>query len=231
MAFKINDLDRLKQFAGIITESYADDDELSPAEKALVDKAERDLKAKGIKVKDIDPDKDIASMAKKEKAEDEVVKDTVAKKIEKKEVAKEVAKKADDKKAEEKKEEAKARGRKVGEKTSAMAAWLSANKDATRKSFIDHAVHKHGMSKHHANTLFYGLKKRLQEYYIIAQKIGGRTLAEYSSYDRPQWVMFDNEWAPNVMVFESADKAQSAVSKLVAQGWDGKVEKIVVVAE
>ena len=107
-----------------------------------------------------------------------------------------------------------------------MAAWLASNKAATRKAFIDHAVDKHGMSKHHANTLYYGLKKKLNEFYIVSQKIGGRVLAEYSSFDRPQWVLFENEWAPNVMVFETANKAQAAVIKLVESGWDGKVVKV-----
>lgn len=213
MSFDIKDIKRLQQFAGIIVESSHDnEDDLTPAERELVKKAESDLAKKGIKVKDVDPEKDLEALAKKEE------------KVGKKEPEK--AEKAEKAAA----EEAKKKGRKQSERAGAMLAWLQANKNATRKEFITHAMDKHGMSQHHANTLFYSLKNKLMEYYVVMQPFNGRVIAEHSSADRPQWVQFDNIWAQDAMIFESEVQATEMVIKLIKQGWDSTVKKITVKA-
>lgn len=61
-------IENIRKIAGNpIVESVddGDDEDLSPAEKALADKAESELKKTGIKVKNVDPDKDMSSLAKK----------------------------------------------------------------------------------------------------------------------------------------------------------------------
>ena len=68
------DISRLRALAGVqpLTESYDDDDDdgMSASERELAGKADRDLKKKGIKVANVDPDKDIRSLARRRKAHD-----------------------------------------------------------------------------------------------------------------------------------------------------------------
>jgi hypothetical protein len=212
------DLERLKKLAGVqLNEDFRDnddDDGLTPAERALAKKADTDLAKKGIKVKDVDPDKDLESMAKSEQAKKEA---KVAKKEEKQEPK--VEPKKEEPKAEEKAaEEAKKRGRAAGEKHAAMSKFMADNKGVSRKDFIAHAKEKHGMSQHHANTMYYSMKKKLNEFYVVNNYYNGRVLAEWSSYDRPYWVLFENQWARDAMIFDTEESAQEAVEKMNACG-------------
>lgn len=70
-------LDHIRKIAGLpLTESVAiresdDDEDLSPAERELAAKAEKDLQKKGVKVKNVDPEKDISRLAQKHKKSEE----------------------------------------------------------------------------------------------------------------------------------------------------------------
>ena len=67
------DISRIRALAGVqpLTESYDDDDDgMSASERALLKKAEGDLKKKGVKVKDADPDKDLHALAQRRKAKE-----------------------------------------------------------------------------------------------------------------------------------------------------------------
>ena len=60
------DISRIRALAGVqLNESYDDDgdDGMSASERALLKKAEGDLKKKGVKVKDADPDKDLHALS------------------------------------------------------------------------------------------------------------------------------------------------------------------------
>lgn len=94
------DISRIRALAGVqpINESYDDDDDgMSASERALLNKAESDLKKKGVKVKDADPDKDLHALAQRRKAKDKAKEDA-----EDKEEAESKARAAAEKKAEEK---------------------------------------------------------------------------------------------------------------------------------
>lgn len=216
--FNIKNIKRLQQFAGIVTESFYDNDDedendLSTAEQELIKKAESDLAKKGIKV---DSEEDLMNLVKKQNN------------VEKKEPESITDKETEENKKTINAERTKQRGRKQNERTGAMVAWFQANKNATRKEFITHAMDKHGMSLQHANTLFYSLKKKLTEYYIVVQPFNNRVIAEYSSADRPMWVQFDNIWARDAMIFESESQATEMVINLLKQGWNSVVKKIIV---
>lgn len=111
------DISRIRALAGVqpLTESYDDDgdDGMSASERALLKKAEGDLKKKGVKVKDADPDKDLHALAQRRKAKEKAKEDaedreeaesTAAAAAEKKAEEKEAPKAEDDKEAAPKKE-------------------------------------------------------------------------------------------------------------------------------
>lgn len=135
------DISRIRALAGMqpLTESYDDDDDdgMSASERALLKKAEGDLKKKGIKVRDADPDKDLHALAQRRKAKElareeaedrEEAESKAAAAAEKKAEEKEEPKAKDDKKAapkkepETKKEEPKKEAPKAEEKKDEPAA-------------------------------------------------------------------------------------------------------------
>jgi hypothetical protein len=87
------DLNEMRKIAGLPLVEAADDDDdgLSASERALANKADTDLKKKGIKVPNIDPEKDMAKAAKKSTEKD----DDDEKPVEKKEDTKPEPKKAE----------------------------------------------------------------------------------------------------------------------------------------
>lgn len=179
------DISRLRALAGVqpLTESYDDDgdDGMSASERALLKKAEGDLKKKGVKVKDADPDKDLHALAQRRKAKEKAKEDaedreeaesTAAAAAEKKAEEKEAPKAEDDKeaapkkepeakkeepKAEEKKEEpaaeAKRRGKAPNPESFNQHAKANA-KNMTRGQFLTWAAEKHGKGKAYASALF-----------------------------------------------------------------------------
>lgn len=173
------DIKRLKRIAGLLTESYDDDDDdMSPAERELAAKADQDLKKRGV-----DVDKEHAAAEKKQEAA----------KAEPK--AEEKAEEKKEEKAEEKKVEAvaKKRGKPVNpdSKQGKMRAWLSSNTGATRGAFMKHAAEV-GMSPAHANTLFYAIKKgvkKVEEAYVFRHPMAPKfVLAENDFFNRYEWV-------------------------------------------
>ena len=179
------DISRIRTLAGMqpLTESYDDDDDdgMSASERALLKKAEGDLKKKGVKVKDVDPDKDLHALAQRRKAKDKAKEDAedreeaeskaaaaAEKKAEEKEAPKaeddkEAAPKKEEPKAEEKKEaapkkeepatEAKRRGKAPNPESFNQHAKSNA-KNMTRGEFLKWAAEKHGKGKAYASALF-----------------------------------------------------------------------------
>ena len=179
------DISRIRTLAGMqpLTESYDDDDDdgMSASERALLKKAEGDLKKKGIKVKDADPDKDLHALAQRRKAKEKAREDAedreeaeskaaaaAEKKAEEKEEPKaeekkEAAHKKEEPKAEEKKEaapkkeepkaEEKRRGKAPNPESFNQHAKANA-KNMTRGEFLKWAAEKHGKGKAYASALF-----------------------------------------------------------------------------
>ena len=179
------DISRIRALAGMqpLTESYDDDDDdgMSASERALLKKAESDLKKKGIKVKDADPDKDLHALAQRRKAKElareeaedrEEAESKAAAAAEKKaeekeepkaEEKKEAAPKKEEPKAEEKKEaapkkeepkaEEKRRGKAPNPESFNQIAKANA-KNMTRGEFLKWAAEKHGKGKAYASALF-----------------------------------------------------------------------------
>lgn len=166
-----------------IVKEQEEDDDLSPAERALIAKADKDLAKKGVKVKDFDPDK---MVGKKKEAEDS---DEEAPKSEHKPAHK-PAEKAEHAGAE---KPTSARG----DKAVAARKFMQDNPNATRKQFTEF-MQKHGMGAAYANTIFYAMKKKLKEVFYITND-EGQILAEgdvwtvYEDYTK-RLMMFKNEW-------------------------------------
>lgn len=177
------DISRIRALAGVpLNESYDDDDDgMSAAERALADKADKDLKKKGVKVANVDPEKDIRSLARrrkahdakyeeekdKEEAESKAAADAEKKAKEKEEPKAEETKdaapkkepnaKKEEPKAEEKKEEPKAEAKPRGKAPNpeSFNQHAKANaKNMTRGEFLKWAAEKHGKGKAYASALF-----------------------------------------------------------------------------
>jgi hypothetical protein len=174
-----------------------DDDELSPAEKALVAKADTDLAKRGVKVKNFNPDKMVGQKPSKE--DDSEEKETSAKR---KPTEKSAEKSTD---AADKPTGSHARG----DKSSAARKFLQDHPDASRKQFVQF-VSNHGVSPAYANTMFYALKKRLKEvFYITNDK--DQVLAEgdvwtvFEDYSK-RLMMFKSEWNAKSKTFKTGGK-------------------------
>lgn len=183
-----------------LVEMQDDDDDMSPAEKELAAKAESDLKKKGIKVKNFDADA--------------VVGKTSADKAEKMANNAETEKKDDapaksEETAGEKAAEAKKRGRSLSadSKNGKARAWLAANAGATRGQFVTFADATLGMSKAHASTIFYLLKKRLNEGWVLSHPTSGKfVLGENKLTGNYAWNELDSDVEP--AIFETEEAAQ-----------------------
>lgn len=181
------DISRIRALAGMqpLTESYDDDDDgMSASERALLKKAEGDLKKKGVKVKDADPDKDLHALAQRRKAKEKAKEDAedreeaeskaaaaAEKKAEEKEAPKaeekkeepraeekkESAPKKEEPKAEEKKEEPATEAKRRGKAPNPESFNQHAKSNAknmTRGEFLKWAAEKHGKGKAYASALF-----------------------------------------------------------------------------
>lgn len=171
-----------------VNEWYEDDD-LSPSEKALIAKAEQDLKKKGIKVKDFDPEKFVGAKDDKEHDEQDDVKQPQLKQHSSQHEQRPDQTQTPDKQT----IEMKAKGDKVAQ----ARKFLQDNPQATRKQFVDF-VSKFGVSPAYANTMFYALKKKLTEVFVIVND-QGKYLSEgdiWTSVDDSsiRLLVFKNEW-------------------------------------
>lgn len=222
-------LTRIQQLAGIpITESYDDDDDLSPAERELAAKAEKDLKKKGVKVGKVDPDKDLHALAQRRKAKeaakeaDEDKEEAEAKAAASKEEAdepkaeeKKEAPKAEEKKEEPKKEEAAAEAKRRGKAPNpeSFNQHAKANaKNMTRGEFLKWAAEKHGKGKHYASALFAkynpksGRQVKTDECWVLVHpQASSFMLAENEAMNQYQWI--DDASPMNPMVFETEAEA------------------------
>lgn len=165
-----------------LLEGYDDgDDDLSPAERALIAKADKDLKKQGVKVKDFDADKMVGASKKAKPEEDDDV--------EQKKPAKAAPSAASTSDA--------GGDRKRGDKSAAARKFLADNPDARRRDFVKF-IAGHGVSAAYANTMFYALKKNLREVFFITNE-EGQVLAEgdvwtvFEDYGK-RLQMFKSEW-------------------------------------
>jgi hypothetical protein len=182
---------------------FDDEDDLSPSERELIKRSEKELKAKGI---DVDEELPIKK------------KTTPASETPKKQTP-------NTKPSSVKKEEPTEKVKRArGEISTKIREWIKANPEAKRKDFITFAVMELGISVPHANTMFYSLKKKLTEYYIISHPSHDlRVLCEFDSYTT-KWTEFEDPKARDAMIFETKEKAFNALEEIGA----GKVIKIVV---
>ena len=227
------DISRIRALAGVqpLTESYDDDgdDGMSASERALLKKAEGDLKKKGVKVKDADPDKDLHALAQRRKAKEKAkeeeadkeeaeakARDAAEKKAEEKEAPKaeddkEEPKKEEPKKEEPKKEEAAAETKRRGKAPNpeSFNQHAKANaKNMTRGEFLRWAAEKHGKGKAYASALFAkynpksGREVKTNQCYMLAHpSIPSFLLAENKMMGQYQWIDASSPMDP--LVFES----------------------------
>lgn len=201
------DLNEVRILAGLpLVERYGrddddddDDDEgLSRSERELANKADRDLKAKGVKVK-VNADKDLEGKGGKEDNQPET-----------KPAAKPAVKKA----------EAPAGAGLTKEKKAARArGWLSANAGAKRGEFIRYATENLGFGPAYASTFFASHQKKARdaaakaaqtnEVFILIHPAGGAYLGEAVTGTETVWT---SETDP--VIFESREKAEKMVEFL-----------------
>lgn len=177
----------------IINEWDDEDDDLSPAERALIAKADKDLAKRGVKVKDFDPDKMVGKTKEKDEGDGGDEERSPSKPAKAKTTKKSVEKQPNPEKGKEETTPTKARG----EKAVQARKFMQDNPNATRKQFTEF-MSKHGVSPAYANTMFYAMKKKLQEvFYITNDK--DQVLAEgdvwtiFEDYTK-RLQMFRSEW-------------------------------------
>lgn len=230
-------LNNIRKIAGLpLNESWdrEDDDEDPDVKIASGDKRQAAFEKRNKKeIKAADAE---ASTLKKKPA-------AAAKPAEKKEEPAKAAPKAEEKKPEPKKEEPKAeekkaepaaeakrRGAKPNEssKSGGMRGWMASNAGAGRGAFIAAAVER-GMSKHHANSYYYQLKKKsaVKEGYILVHPASKSfVLAENYEMKRREWVDVNSDFEPFFFATEAAAQKEA---KSFAE-WNGQhsvVEKVV----
>ena len=194
------------KIAGIpINEAYDDDDEDPDVKIANADKRQREFEKKNSKAIKAAEDSADAS-------------DDTAESVKRAEAAEKKEEKAADKPAE-KKEEANtaAKGRKPSERGGSCRQWLVDHPGATRGQFVAHCVEL-GMSKAHANTSFYALKKKAvastnEAFMIVHPLDSGTVLAENTRLRRYEWIdICEHNDYVSPMVFDSLFEAEAIVS-------------------
>lgn len=249
------DISRIRTLAGMqpLTESYDDDDDdgMSASERALLKKAEGDLKKKGVKAKDADPDKDLHALAQRRKAKDKAKEDAedreeaeskAAAAAEKKAEEKEAPKAEDDKEAAPKKEEPKAEEKKEEPATEAKRRGKAPNpesfnqhaksnaKNMTRGEFLKWAAEKHGKGKAYASALFakYNPKSgraiKTDECYVLQHpSVSSFLLAENKMMNQYQWI--DSASPMDPLVFESEAEAKKVAEWIYE--WKNQTAQII----
>lgn len=241
------DISRIRTLAGMqpLTESYDDDDDgMSASERALLKKAEGDLKKKGIKVKDADPDKDLHALAQRRKAKEKAREDAEDREEAESKAAAAAEKKAEEKeepKAEEKKEaapkkeepkaEEKRRGKAPNPESFNQHAKANA-KNMTRGEFLKWAAEKHGKGKAYASALFakYNPKSgraiKTDECYVLQHpSVSSFLLAENKMMNQYQWI--DSASPMDPLVFESEAEAKKVAEWIYE--WKNQTAQIIKV--
>jgi len=170
-------IDLWRKLAGITERVNDDDDEdMSSAERALAQKADTDLRKRGINV-----EKDLAAAEKKEEAK------------KKKVAAAKPAAKQEPK--EESKEEPKQKG--SAKKRPQALAWLKSHPSATRGEFMK-AAEGWGMSRAYAGSHYYLLRKRArgsdvkEAWMLFHPSVPRFALAENRQFNRYQWISLED---------------------------------------
>lgn len=185
-----------------VKEAWEDDgdDELSNAERELIAKTDKELKRRGVKVDDFDPDDIEVKAPTKPRAKQSTDAD-----------AKNNAKsKASDKKSG---EPTRSRGKPIGERGGSLRNWFKENPNASRKEFMNKASEM-GMGANHANTLYYSIKRKVGECFFIG--MDGKYLTENSSLLSPKFIDLSDRG--ELLVFEHKRDAYRMVDVLRAAG-------------
>lgn len=186
-----------------IKEALGDDeDDLSPAERALIAKSDRDLKRKAKHDAEFDPD-----AVKKQPAKRPTDKLTKTKASDDKQETKSSNKKQPEDKQQ------RGRGKPIGERGGNIRSWFKQNPNVTRKEFMAKAADM-GMGAKHANTLYYGLKRQVGECFFIG--INGKYLTESSPIGNPHMIGLHDDG--ELMVFESKQAAYRMAKLLGSRG-------------
>lgn len=231
-------LETVRRIAGIpLTEGWADDeydedDEDPDVAIANKDKGQSAFEKNNRKeLKSASKEADAKAAAAKAKSETPAKDKTSEKKPE----TEKAPAKADPAKEEDKikdASEAKKRGKAPNpdSKSGKMRDWLKANPNATRGEFIRHAGEHHQMSKHHANTHYYVLKKKMSvsECFILVHPASASfVLAENYELNRMQWIDVNSDLEP--LIFETEQDA-GKIAKYMAE-WQGQqsvLQKVVI---
>lgn len=217
------DISRIRRIAGLpqLNESYDGEDDDPDAKVAASDPRQRQFERsnrRGLK----DAEREAAQLAAKKKEsksttgsdvkkENKERTDTDVKKEEHKPAAEATPSDKDEKpKAEG--NEAKSRHRE-GSKTNGARGWLQSNPTASRKEFMAHVTGNLGITAHHANTMYYMLKKKLSEGFIFVHPyLKGYVLAENQISHNLQWI---DATSPNVpLIVETIDEAKMYSDRL-----------------
>ena len=185
-----------------------DDEDLSPAERALAAKADADLAKKGVKVKNFNPDKMVGQKKTAPEDDDEDQAPVRARKPEPKKGTLSLPK---EKAGAEKGGGGEAAKSPRGDKVKMARQFLQDHPDARRGDFIKFMAN-HGMSAHYANTAFYILKNKLKEVFYITND-DGEVLAEGD-----QWTVFE-DYSKRLLMFK-----REWTAKKRALGVGGKVK-------
>ncbi len=185
-----------------IKEALGDDeDDLSPAERALIAKSDRDLKRKSNVDAKFDQDK-----VKKQPAKKPDMKVKAAKADTDKSDSKPSKKPSEDK-------QPRGRGKPIGERGGNIRSWFKQNPNVSRKDFMAKAADM-GMGAKHANTLYYSLKRQVGECFFVG--INGKYLTESSPIGAPHMIGLHDEG--ELMVFESKQAAYRMAKLLGSRG-------------
>ncbi|MGZ8924565.1 MAG: hypothetical protein ACXW2E_01650 [Nitrososphaeraceae archaeon] len=207
------DMERLRKIAGLQeSESYSskqlneryDDDEDDPDVKAAMDEAKK-RKIKLPKVKDVDPDKDIESLARSRKS-----KDSSSEKTE--EPKKEEPKKEEP--AAEKKRKGKAP--QEGSYAGRLRSWIQNNPGKSRKEAWEYAQSIGMTSKPGFSTQYQSAKgkKVVTECYVIRHPVSSSfILSEDVMMKQYKWIS-DSDIEGEPMVFETKEEAKEVATYL-----------------
>ena len=213
------DVNKMRKIAGLpevkaepLVESYDDDgdDGLSPSERALANRADSDLRKKGIKVGNINPDKDLHKLAANEKEKEETDDVDKAPAPVKKAGPAPATPKAEEKPAPKAEPEKKSRSN-PNSKASGALKVVTDNPGITRQEFFAKMAADFGMGKNYANLKWQALKGHRQianEGYILLHPNAPQyMLAENREMNQYVWVDASSEF-PTVVceTLEAAEK-------------------------
>lgn len=208
------DINEFRKIAGlnIVVESYDEDDDLTPSERALIDKADKDLAKKGVKVANVDADKDlehISTYSDKKGADEDTPSSNTTAQSTKKDAAHPTPT-PDDKK--------------LSPRIKAKE-WLAANPNGTRKEFMS-KIGEWGMGTGNAGAFWQGVSSKAKKmtavtegYYFTHPNTASFVLGENREMNQYQWIDPTVSEFPMVIAEtkEQADKIEEYLTQFKNQ--------------